>query len=56
MKRIVISVMRWIKRQLWSMIVAYMLGMYNFYHGDTKTADNASRKIEVHEEEENESP
>jgi hypothetical protein len=31
-----------------------MLGLHNFYFGDTKTPDNASRKIEVNEAEENE--
>ncbi|MEJ1236708.1 hypothetical protein WBG78_01185 [Chryseolinea sp. T2] len=56
MKRCLLSVFLWVKKQLWSLIVAYMLGMHNFYHGDTRTADDPANKIEANEAQENESP
>lgn len=57
MERCLLSVFTWIKRQVWSLIVAYMLGLHNFYFGDTKkTPDNASNKIEINEPDEDASP
>lgn len=49
MKDFLLSVLSWIRRQIWSLIVAYMLGMHNFYFGDNKTADNASATSEIKE-------
>ncbi|MEP6738496.1 MAG: hypothetical protein ABJA70_23420 [Chryseolinea sp.] len=38
-----------IRRFVWSFIVAYMVGMHNFYHGDQKTADDIMITTEVNE-------
>lgn len=34
---------------MWALIVAYMLGMHNFYRGEDKTADNIVITIEYNE-------
>jgi hypothetical protein len=44
--------MKAIQRKLWAIIVAYMLGLHNFYRGDDKTPDNMVIKIEHQEREE----
>ena len=38
-----------IRRIMWSVIVAYMLAMHNFYKGEDKTADNIVITIEHNE-------
>ena len=38
------------------MIVAYMLGIHNFYHGDNKTKDESFNTIEVKEDQSNGAP
>jgi hypothetical protein len=48
--------MNWVRRQLWAIIVAYMLGMHNFYHGDQKTPDNILITIEYNQVEEDGTP
>jgi hypothetical protein len=35
-----------LRRFVWAFIVAYMLGMHNFYWGDTKTRDDIVITIE----------
>jgi len=45
----ILQVFKWIKRQLWSFIVAYMIGMHNFYHGDEKDTDTIGIKTEQNE-------
>ena len=44
------------KRALWAIIVAYMLGMHNFYRGEEKTTDNILITIEINEAQENGAP
>ena len=34
---------------MWAMIVAYMLGIHNFYKGEDKTTDNIVITIECNE-------
>lgn len=38
-----------IRRTLWAIIVAYMLGMHNFYRGEDKTPDDILITIEYNE-------
>ncbi len=45
-----------IRRKLWAIIVAYMLGMHNFYTGEDKTADNIVIRIEHNEVQEDGTP
>lgn len=56
MKSLLYKLMNWVRRQLWAIIVAYMLGMHNFYHGDQKTPDNILITIEYNQVEEDGSP
>ena len=44
---------KYLKKQIWSLIVAYMIGLHNFYHGDNKSADDIAIKVEVNEAQEN---
>ena len=46
----------YIRRQLWAIIVAYMLAMHNFYKGEDKTADNIVITIEHNEVQEDGTP
>ena len=41
---------------MWAIIVAYMLGMHNFYKGEDKTADNIVITIEHNEVQEDGTP
>jgi hypothetical protein len=43
-----------LRRKLWALIVAYMLGMHNMYTGDQKSPDDIAIKIEHHEVQKNE--
>ena len=38
-----------VRRNIWGLIVAYMLGMHNFYKGEEKTSDNIVITIELNE-------
>jgi hypothetical protein len=49
MKSIPGEIVRFLKRKLWALIVAYMIGMHNFYTGENKTADNIGIIVEYHE-------
>jgi hypothetical protein len=49
MKSVLQQLLGWVRRKLWAIIVAYMLGMHNFYTGEDKTADNIGISIEYHE-------
>ena len=49
MKSILRNLIKAIQRTLWSLIVAYMLGLHNFYRGEDKTADNIMIRIELNE-------
>ncbi len=44
------------RRTLWAIIVAYMLGMHNFYKGEDKTTEDIVVTIEHNEAQENGSP
>ncbi|HYI78046.1 MAG TPA: hypothetical protein VEW65_10540 [Chryseolinea sp.] len=56
MKSILFRLVRSIRRQLWAMVVAYMLGMHNFYTGEDKTSDDIAITIEYREVQENGTP
>ena len=54
MKPLLIKIFATIKRFLWAIIVAYMLGIHNFYKGEEKSQENIVT-IELNEEQENSS-
>ena len=56
MKPLFYQLLRCIRRQIWSMIVAYMLGMHNFYKGEDKTTDDIVITIELNEVQEDGTP
>lgn len=41
---------------MWSFIVAYMLGMHNFYKGEDKTPDNIVITIEYNQPQDDGTP
>lgn len=44
------------KKALWAIIVAYMLGMHNFYKGEDKTTEEIVITIEMVEAQESGAP
>jgi len=44
-----IRMLKWMKRQVWSFIVAYMIGLHNFYYGDDKSQDDIKITVENNE-------
>lgn len=54
MKSILAKILRYVRGKIWALIVAYMLGMHNFYTGENKTADNIGIIVEYHENRNNE--
>ena len=56
MKSLVDRLIRSVRRQLWAIIVAYMLGMHNFYKGEDKTTDDIVITIELNEVQEDGTP
>ena len=56
MKPLFYQLLRCVRRQIWSMIVAYMLGMHNFYKGEDKTTDDIVITIEHNEVQEDGTP
>jgi len=40
MKSLIDQFISTLRRNLWAIIVAYMLGIHNFYKGEDKTPDN----------------
>lgn len=44
-----LHLLKWVKRQVWAFIVAYMIGLHNFYHGDQKDPDNIKITVENNE-------
>lgn len=46
----------YIKRQIWALIVAYMVGIHNFYKGEQKTPEDIVITIENIEEQEDDAP
>ncbi len=47
---------RYLRRQIWAIIVAYMVGIHNFYKGEEKTQDDIVITIENNEEQEDDEP
>ena len=56
MKSIFYKLIGSIRRTIWSIIVAYMLGIHNFYHGENKTSDDIVITIEHNEVQEDDAP
>jgi len=56
MKPLFDQLIRSLRRQIWAMIVAYMLGVHNFYKGEDKTSDNIIITIEHIEVQEDGTP
>ena len=56
MKSLFDQLIRCVRRQIWAMIVAYMLGMHNFYKGEDKTTDDIIITIEQSEVQEDGTP
>lgn len=48
--------LRYLKRQVWAIVVAYMVGIHNFYKQENKTPEDIVIKIEDVEEQEDSSP
>lgn len=56
MKSPLFRLIAFVKKSIWAVIVAYMLGVHNFYKGDDKTTDNIGGKTEVNEAQEDGAP
>ena len=56
MKSILRRLVRSVRRKIWAIIIAYMLGMHNFYKGEDKTPDDIAITIEYNEAQENGTP
>ena len=50
------QLMTWMKRKTWAIMVAYMLGIHNFYRGEDKTPYDIIITIEVNEAQEDGTP
>jgi hypothetical protein len=46
MKSIPSTILAYLRKILWAIIVSYMLGMHNFYKGEDKTTDDVCITIE----------
>ena len=56
MKSLIYILAAHIRRMVWTGIVAYMLGMHNFYKGEDKTEDDIVIRVEVNEAQEDSAP
>ena len=56
MKYFLVRLMTRMRRMVWAIIVAYMLGLHNFYHGEDKTQDDIAFKAEVIDVQEDSAP
>jgi hypothetical protein len=56
MKTLLLQLLRYLRRQAWGLIVAYMVGLHNFYHGDNKSPDDIVITTEQNEAQENGTP
>ncbi len=56
MKSLFYQLMRYVRRKMWSIIVAYMLGIHNFYNGENKTTDDIVITIEHNKVQEDGTP
>ena len=53
MQHLLLRLFKYLKRQLWSLIVAYMVGLHNFYYGDDKSPDDIMIRAEMNEVQQN---
>ena len=56
MKSIVYQGVRFLRRTLWAIVVAYMLGLHNVYQQEDKTVDDILITIEEEAAQEDSSP
>jgi len=56
MKSLIYKLLSSLRRNLWALIVAYMLGMHNFYRGEDKTPDDIVITVEYNEVQEDGTP
>ncbi|MEB2783365.1 hypothetical protein [Algoriphagus persicinus] len=49
-------IVRFLRRLTWSLIVAFMVGVHNFYKQEMESADSIVSSIQMDEEEEDASP
>jgi len=49
MKSLFYQLIKYLRSKIWAIIVAYMLGMHNFYKGEEKTPDDIVITIELNE-------
>jgi len=56
MKSLLYSLMKSVRRTLWALIVAYMVGIHNFFKGEQKTPDDILITIESNEVQEDGAP
>ena len=56
MKHLLYQLMKCVRRQLWAIIVAYMVGIHNFFKGEDKTPDDIVITIERNEVQEDGAP
>ena len=56
MKSLLYQLLKYVRRKIWAIIVAYMLGMHNFYKEENKTPDDIVITIEYNEVQENGTP
>ena len=49
MKAFFYKLLTCVRRNIWALIVAYMLGIHNFYRGEDKTPDDILITIESNE-------
>lgn len=48
-KSILYPLMSWAKRNTWALLIAYMVGIHNFYRGEDKTLEDIAPTIELNE-------
>ncbi|MDA0196745.1 MAG: hypothetical protein O2887_11165 [Bacteroidetes bacterium] len=56
MKSIFYHLIRFAKRKVWAILVAYMVGIHNFYKEEEKTPDDIVFTIEDNEAQEDSDP
>jgi hypothetical protein len=56
MKHVFYQFIKWVKGKIWAIIIAYMLGMHNFYKGEDKTPEDITITIELNEVQEDGAP
>ncbi len=56
MKPVFHQIIRFVKRKIWTILVAYMVGIHNFYKEEDKTPDDIVITIEDNESQEDSAP